>query len=147
MQTMNDGMRQEIAERVERMGARERGLTLRATRERVGWSQMDVALRYNVSVRSVKRWEQPIGQWCCPDEVLEGMLVKLARMVWSVCDMFKSGVPQTVTLPYWVTFEGWLADHPHDDNEFTSRDFGEAQARQRMVADYMEMHGGEVRWV
>lgn len=57
---------------------------LRALRDLVGYSQQDLAGALGVNPRSVKRWEDPDGEYWAPEaawEVLEGALNVQRQMV------------------------------------------------------------------
>lgn len=130
------------AEQVEMMGVYERAHTLRATRERIGWTQQDAAERFGVNRRTIARWETPDGKSWVPDEVLTAILERLRILRIAVDDLARS---EQVRALLHEGREVFLA--VPDSRDVSGVAYREAMAQAAMKADYIESRGGSVRWL
>lgn len=111
----------------------------RATRERLGLSQDDVAYGFGVDGRSVRRWES--GAYNIPDaavEWLEDRLDQQAAVVATALDAV--GDRESVQLTYYRT-QGQYDERGQDDGPF-----GMANANARIIAELLERDGRTIGW-
>lgn len=116
----------------------------RATREMCGLSQQDVADALGVTVKSVKRWENPdLTGYSIPEEALDWMSFEEASFsdaIHAAFDDLDASGMKSVTLTY------YRDQAQHDANTDDGERFGVANAVSRAVAAELMAEGIEVRW-
>jgi DNA-binding XRE family transcriptional regulator len=127
---------------IENMGAAERAHTLRAIRERIGWTQQDAAERFGVNRRTIARWETPDGKSWVPDEVLTAIIERL-RILRGLAFDFAGSWQARAELEE----HGAVCLSTPSPREVSPTEYREAMAVRIMVADAVEARGGSVRWV
>ncbi len=121
---------------------------LKATRERVGMTQQDLADELGVQVRSIKRWESPASGYDAPQDawdVLEKSMREHVAAVDEALDLV-DGIESSHGKPARVVLTYYRDQAQYDERGRDEGKVGVVNARARAVADVLEDEGIEVEW-